>query len=527
MKKLISVLLACAMLISMVSVNVAATATVQEAKGKLDSDVNLVLNSKAATKGTKRDYYASRPNSNLTDGDRESRCYVEKGGYIFVDLGEPKRIRSATIYEHNNYNGKGGLDRNRLKSFNIRYCTELSEEYAIGDHDSEEGVYVSDMPIDYITDETWPVAVTVTNDEAYQASEEKEVIEVSDFPWFTARYVMLQITDIWPKNDTDPSLDLCEWELYGGPAKTQIFTERTDTVVDNEEGVISVAADGAVAVGEFLDNITVVDALQDAEDEVTVQLLNGTSEVMDGNLADGMTLKLLADGEVTGTYQIRVEGGTAGNMSFKDIGGKLSQEELDAFVAYANTNYQTAQNNVGNAMAYGAAGADIDAMCMVYTITKDVRLLAPMIKGADSILLGRNDQPNGDGRELFTGNVEKAWPNKALGEPDEKYAGSENGLVLGHVAYVAECILNTPSIWEQEVPDSDPNGYGKTYLERAKTYAAMCDETIQEFLIPNFIEEGTLLQKFPSSPAFASMGGGIQLQRPCGKWIPVEPAVDV
>ena len=51
MKKLISVLLACAMLISMVSVNVAATATVQEAKGKLDSDVNLVLNSKAATKG--------------------------------------------------------------------------------------------------------------------------------------------------------------------------------------------------------------------------------------------------------------------------------------------------------------------------------------------------------------------------------------------------------------------------------------------------------------------------------------------
>ncbi len=213
-------------------------------------------------------------------------------------------------------------------------------------------------------------------------------------------------------------------------------------------------------------------------------------------------------------------GSGTGTMAFTDINGMLTKNEVDSLVSFAERKYTTAQNNVGNAMAYGAAGADIDAMCMVYTVTQDTRLLAPMIKGADSILLGRNDQPNGDGRELFTGNVEKAWPNKALGEPDEKYAGSENGLVLGHVAYVAECILQTPSIWKQDVPDGDPNGYGKTYLERAQTYAAMCDETIQEFLIPNFIEEGTLLQKFPSTPSFANMGGASNYSDRAGSGFP-------
>lgn len=200
-------------------------------------------------------------------------------------------------------------------------------------------------------------------------------------------------------------------------------------------------------------------------------------------------------------------GAASGTMAFTDIDGVLSKDELESFVAYAQKKYKTAENNVGNAMAYGAAGADVDGMCMVYSVTQDKRLLEPMLKGADSILNGRNDQPGGDGRALFTGSVEKAWPNKALGEPDEKYSGSENGLVLGHVAYVAECILSTPSIWYDEVPDDDPKGYGKTYLERAKTYAKMCDETLQEFLIPVYIDPENKHERFPLASAFASMGG--------------------
>ncbi len=205
--------------------------------------------------------------------------------------------------------------------------------------------------------------------------------------------------------------------------------------------------------------------------------------------------------------QLPKPGAASGTMAFTDVNGPLSKDELESFAAYTKKKYQTAKDNVGNAMAYGAAGADIDGMCMVYEITKDTRLLEPMLKGADSILYARNDQPGGDGRTVFTGRVEKAWPNKALGEPDEKYAGSENGLVLGHVAYVAECILNTPDIWEKEVPDGDPKGYGKTYLERAKTYVKMCDETLQEFLIPYYIDPQTKHERFPTDATFAAMGG--------------------
>ncbi len=193
-----------------------------------------------------------------------------------------------------------------------------------------------------------------------------------------------------------------------------------------------------------------------------------------------------------------------GSMAYTDINGKLTKDELESFVAYAQKKYQPAKDNLDNKMAYKDESA-IDAMCMVYDITKDTRLLAPMLRGADGILYARNDQPGGDGRKVFTGKVEKCWPNKEIGAPNETYSGSENGNVLGHVAYVAECILNTPSVWEETVPDGDPKGYGKTYLERAKTYVAMCNETMQEFMIPVYIDPETKHERYTEEASRSTM----------------------
>lgn len=286
--------------------------------GAVEGDANLALNKKAATKGPVRNSYRGRGSKNLTDGTTNTRSYVEVGGYIFVDLGDTYRIHSSVIRERNNIN-KGGNDRNRLKKFNLRYCTELPEDYAIKD-DTIADSYTSDMATDYITETTWPLVISKENDETYRASETDEIVTVDDFKWFTARYVMLQITEGWQKSATDFSLDLYEWEIYGAEAETNITTNRADTKIDNSNHTISIVAQNAITAGSFLQDITVIDALQQPGETVQKKIVNNGIEVTDSNLVTGMELQLVAVNPETGTSRVTARY----SITFQDVGNDIS-----------------------------------------------------------------------------------------------------------------------------------------------------------------------------------------------------------
>src|SRR2546426_199368 len=53
--------------------------------------------------------------------------------------------------------------------------------------------------------------------------------------------------------------------------------------------------------------------------------------------------------------------------------------------------------------------------------------------------------------------------------------GTENGDVVGHIAYTAKLILSTKKLWNEKVKGGDPFHYGATYLERAKKYVKEMD----------------------------------------------------
>jgi len=57
------------------------------------------------------------------------------------------------------------------------------------------------------------------------------------------------------------------------------------------------------------------------------------------------------------------------------------------------------------------------------------------------------------------------------------YAGCENNDIVGHIAYCAKLILETPSLWNTVVPGGDPHTNGATYFQRAQTHIAQMDDT--------------------------------------------------
>jgi hypothetical protein len=79
-------------------------------------------------------------------------------------------------------------------------------------------------------------------------------------------------------------------------------------------------------------------------------------------------------------------------------------------------------------------------------------------------MLLRNDQSNGPHQVMWTGNVDPVWITYASNSANSGYAGSENGYTAGHILYTALNILQTPSIWNQPVPDGNPNNFGVILL---------------------------------------------------------------
>jgi MYXO-CTERM domain-containing protein len=185
--------------------------------------------------------------------------------------------------------------------------------------------------------------------------------------------------------------------------------------------------------------------------------------------------------------------------------GPITPHEIDAFKAFMQTRNPPPNTWGGpgqhNALGDGGPGRDVEALGLMYEATGDVAILNRMIFFTDAFLAMRNDLPGGEHRVMWTGNVDKVWPPEAptgAAQPGQiTYAGGENSDTIAHIEYAALVILRTPAIGSMTVPDGDPHGYGRTYRERARTYATLCGEANDEYAARYFAQPGTNLIRNP------------------------------
>jgi len=192
------------------------------------------------------------------------------------------------------------------------------------------------------------------------------------------------------------------------------------------------------------------------------------------------------------------------------LDGEVTQNEVDTFINNVSALPIPTIEDPGtshNYLADGPGGVTLEAMNDLYVITGDIptmntehtQLLNLAIAWTDTWLIHRNDLPLGEHRVMWTGNIEPVWPPNCSTCSGPTYYESEVGDTIGHMGYTAYNILNTPSIWNDTVPDGDPNGFGATYLARAKTYVSMLEFSMSTSFTPYFIDPNTLLIKRPST----------------------------
>jgi hypothetical protein len=193
------------------------------------------------------------------------------------------------------------------------------------------------------------------------------------------------------------------------------------------------------------------------------------------------------------------------------LDGEVTQHEVNAFISgIAATSIPTAEwsaTDTHNHLADGTGGTTLEGLNDLVTITSDIaslsaehlQLLDLAIKWTDAWLVHRNDLPLGEKRVMWTGKIEPVWPPNCPTCASPTYYESEVADTVGHMAYTAQNILKTPAIWNDTIPDGDPNHFGATYLARATTYVSLLEFTMSHSFTPYFIDPNTLLIRRPST----------------------------
>jgi len=193
------------------------------------------------------------------------------------------------------------------------------------------------------------------------------------------------------------------------------------------------------------------------------------------------------------------------------LNGEVTQHEVDTFISNVSAvtipTSQWTSTITYNQLADGRGGMILEGINYMAEITADIpslsteqtELLNLAIAWNDAWLTHRNDLPLGEGRVMWTGKVEPVWPPNCPTCSSSKYYASETGDTIGHMAHTALNILKTPSIWNNTVPDGDPNGFGATYLARAQTYVSMLEFSMSNSFTPYFIDPNSLLIRRPST----------------------------
>ncbi len=182
--------------------------------------------------------------------------------------------------------------------------------------------------------------------------------------------------------------------------------------------------------------------------------------------------------------------------------GPVTIKEISAFKNFMK-DVPPATNNIGNAMVYGGSGEAAEALGRVFEISGDVELLNRMLVFTDRMLAGRNDPKTG--AVIWTGARELVWPNQAPKDGKPLYSSTENGDVIGHIAYAARLILENKKLWSDKVPGGDPFGFGATYRERAATYVREMDRTLDTFILKWLVRPDTHRCYSPDSPLYESV----------------------
>jgi hypothetical protein len=209
-------------------------------------------------------------------------------------------------------------------------------------------------------------------------------------------------------------------------------------------------------------------------------------------------------------------GESSAQIVIESLSGPVTANEVSSYKTFMQGRPMS-DSNLGNAWVYGNSGTDIESLGMMYEVTGDRAILDRMIQYADKALNVRNHPTTG--RIIWTGKRELCWPNKDTTAPDAKYCGSESGDVIGHIAYTAKLILQTPAIWSQAVAVGDPFGYGATYKTRAQKYVTEMDKSLDTFMTPSFVKASDANHyRWPDTDSYGALGTSYASAR--GKPIP-------
>ncbi len=195
------------------------------------------------------------------------------------------------------------------------------------------------------------------------------------------------------------------------------------------------------------------------------------------------------------------------HLRLEGVDGDVTTNEYESFIAKLHELPPPPSNNIGNLMVYEAVGGGkLHGMQTFYLFTHDRRVLEKAVIWSDAFLHARNDPLNG--RLQWTGKRELCWPNKESNDVHALYSGAENGDVIEHIVNTAKLILENPSVQDQAAPQ-DIYGFGRTYLDRARTYVRECQRSAETTIVPWYVTKakaGYRLYRPDTSAYFKASG---------------------
>ena len=194
-------------------------------------------------------------------------------------------------------------------------------------------------------------------------------------------------------------------------------------------------------------------------------------------------------------------------MTLSSLNGAVTATEISSFETFMAGEAPPTTNTFDNTIADGTAGMESEALGMMYEVTNDPTLLNKMITYADQFLALRND--TNTGRIMWDGTRDPIWLTKPATNSEAGYAGCENNDIVGHIAYCARLILQTPSLWDTTVPDGNPFGYGTTYFDRAETYISQMEVTENNYMLKWFINPTNSQIIAPTNAAWTAIGESV------------------
>ena len=194
--------------------------------------------------------------------------------------------------------------------------------------------------------------------------------------------------------------------------------------------------------------------------------------------------------------------GAAGPMLVENPAGPATARELQAFKDFMR-DVPAPTNNLRNAMVYGGGGTAVETLGRMFELCGDVELLDRMLFFTDRMLAGRNNPDTG--AIVWTGRRELVWPNADPKDGKPVYSSTENGDVIGHIAYAAKLILQDKKLGDAKAAGGDPFGFGATYRERALRYVREMDRTTDSFILKWLVRPDTLRYYSPDSPLYEAV----------------------